>query len=205
MYTFLRFCFLEKLFLGNKISKDELEAAEKVANLSVSRKLGDFFDQLDTDIDGFISKDELEAAQKNVSSQLDFYEFDRDWGGNISKEFGETAASASLHNVDQVLNECCIERILSESAEHTKKMQKSNDATKKHADANKLLNESIAIRRNAYTRFYKLDIFVLGLYLGLTPAEQRNTIKLLLWATVGTTRRRRSTLRCSMLSRLRRV
>jgi hypothetical protein len=60
--------------------------------------------------------------------------------------FGKTAASASLHNADQVLNECCIERILSKSAEHTKKMQKSNDATKKHADANKLLNESMAIR-----------------------------------------------------------
>jgi len=141
--TFLRFCFLEKLFLGNKISKDELESAEKAENLSVSKKLGDFFDQLDTDQDGFISKDELEAAQKNLSSQVDFYKFDRDWVGNISKEFA--AASASLHNVDQVLNERCIERILSESAEHTKKMQKSNDATKKHADANKLLNESIAI------------------------------------------------------------
>ena len=63
--------------------------------------------------------------------------------------FGKTAASASLHNADQVLNECCIERILSESAEHNKKMQKI-DATKKHADANKLLNESISIRRNAF-------------------------------------------------------
>ena len=70
MYTFLRFCFLEKLFLGNKISKDELESAEKVKNLSVSRKFGDFCDQLDKEELDFERR--IRRISKNVSSQVDF-------------------------------------------------------------------------------------------------------------------------------------
>ena len=69
MYTFLRFCFLEKLFLGNKISKDEIESAAKVKNLSVCRKFGDFCDQLD--------KEELdfERRTRRISKNLSQFSF----------------------------------------------------------------------------------------------------------------------------------
>ena len=48
-------------------------------------------------------------------------------------------------NVDVVINESGIERILSESAEQTNKMQKRNDITKRLADARTRLNESIVV------------------------------------------------------------
>ena len=64
--------------------------------------------------------------------------------------FGKTAASASLHNADQVLNECCIESAFFQNLQSIPRRFKKVMTTKKHADANKLLNESIAIRRNAF-------------------------------------------------------